>query len=105
LKIVTKIGTIHEGFLQYWGDGSITLADKVCTLISLKDIAVIEKSPSIEEAADLMEEANKDLIEAAFKEGGCCYEESDTSGPEPSGNITLDYHPQITKLADQGMKQ
>ncbi|MCK9458834.1 MAG: hypothetical protein M0R80_04280 [Proteobacteria bacterium] len=42
LKIVTKVGTIHDGFLQSYGEFQIIISNNTTSLINVKDIAVIE---------------------------------------------------------------
>jgi len=49
VRIVTKVGTVHEGFYQGCSDDNLHIAkcseqDKSSTLICLKDIAVIEET-------------------------------------------------------------
>ncbi len=50
LRIVTKVGTVEEGFLQSWNETDIVIAaclskDKSSTIINLKDIvSITEKS-------------------------------------------------------------
>jgi len=44
LRIVTKVGTINEGFLQSFGKEGILISDRSTTLIDVKDIASIEET-------------------------------------------------------------
>jgi len=49
LKIVTKVGTVEEGFLQHWNENDIVIAtclsnDKSQTIINLRDILSITET-------------------------------------------------------------
>jgi hypothetical protein len=42
LKIVTKVGTIHTGSLQCYGEFQLVISNNTSIIIDIKDIAVIE---------------------------------------------------------------
>jgi hypothetical protein len=44
VKIVSKVGTVHEGYLQCYGDLQLVISDATSTILDLKDIATIEET-------------------------------------------------------------
>ena len=42
VKVITKVGTVHQGFLQAYSDQGVIVSDDTTSFIDLKDIAVIE---------------------------------------------------------------
>lgn len=44
VRIVTKVGTKCDGYLQSWSETGIVLSNHSSTLIDFKDVATIEES-------------------------------------------------------------
>ena len=61
LRIVTKVGTISEGFLQTFGKDGILVSDRSTTLIDVKDIASIEETWCT--LSDYLKHPDRDAIE------------------------------------------